>query len=286
MVFLHVEPPEAESLFQEGKIDWLGQPFWNKVFLSFTTEKVEKYVLSETSTMLCLLNTQQFPFNHLKFRQALSLAVDRSSFSKIISPLAESAYSPLSPHLSSFSSSTPKFDASEACDTLYAWLEEMRMTIDHLPLLTIYFAPKTMGQITASFLSQCWRNHLGISCNIEGVNWNTLYQKYKKGDFQLGLMRWVPRFNDPMYFLNALRYYSTASNIFNWKSFRYQHVLDRAEKALDIEERKKWIKEAEFILQKEVPTIPLFHISYSGLKRKGVDPSFQSRCGFHMDSIN
>ncbi len=284
MIFLCVNPYEAQQLFQRGEIDWLGDPFVGIDLLSSENNlKGEMYQLTGKSTLWCLLNTQKFPFQHYKFRQALGLATDSMSLFRSIYPLAEFNSSPLPLHLSQSNSSALGYDLTRARVIFEEFLEDLQLSKEKFPPLTILHSTRKMHKDIALVLADHWTQTFGISCKAEEEPWGSLYQKYKTGDFNIGILRWISRFNDPAYTLNAFRYSSKVVNFPKWEDPLYQYFMTKADETKDPFKRKIWLKKAEHHLQTELPIIPLFHVPYQCLKRQGVDPTFLTRCGFLID---
>lgn len=281
MILVCVNSLESRSLFQQGKIDWLGYPFVTLMDLSWEIEFTERYVLSERISLWCLFNTEAFPFNHSKFRQALNLAMDSKELFRRTYPLAEFNSSLLPPHLSQlFSDPGLEYNPCQAKLLFCEFLEDTGISKEDFPSFTILHSTNAIDQSIAMQLARQWTRNLEIKIKVEEESWYSLYQRYKIGDFQIGFLRWIPRFNDPIYTLNAFRYSSGVVNFSKWDNPLYQHFLDQAENPLNALERKKWLKKAEELLQIELPAIALFHAPYQCLKRQEMDPSLLMRCGF------
>lgn len=283
MIFLCINSKEAQTLFQRQELDLLNSPFGSPFDHVRSEFSGEKYHFSEYSTLWCLFNTEIFPFNHMKFRQALSLSLDSEKLFKKLYPTAVFTPSVLPPNLSLDSSTTAlEYNLSKAKVLLQEFLEENGIQKEKFPPITLSCIEQT--QIIASYLKHTWESNLNIQCVIKEEPWDLLYQKYKTGHFQAGILRWMSRFNDPSYTLNAFRYSSQVANLSRWKNLTYQVLLDQADCSLNQEEKRECIRKAEKLLNREQPIIPLFHLPYECLKRSEIDPCFLARCGFFKSS--
>jgi oligopeptide transport system substrate-binding protein len=282
LVFLCMRSSEIQDLFQKGEIDMLGSPFEASVGVFVPEGLGEKYVSTDQVTSWCLFNTEKFPFNHAKVRQALSLVIHPSHFFSANYPYAEFSSSPIPPSLSLLpTTSLLEYDPVKAKRLLEEFLEEVHMKKEDFPLITISYALKRDNRAVTLYLKSVWENILGIRCKTEEESWDNLYHRYKRGDFQVGTLRWVSRFNDPAYTLNAFRYSSNVVNFSKWNNSLYQSFLDQAERALDEQAKKEYLKQAEQLLCQEKPIIPLIHSTYQCLKKNGIDSAFLARCGFY-----
>lgn len=283
VIFLCLKPHEAQILFEQGLIDWLGDPFgtWAES-LCFEGNK-EWYTLAEQSAFWCLFNTEKFPFSAPKFRKALSLAANPELLYSSLFPQAEFTASPLPKELSQVASSKQNYDPAQAVYLLNEFLEETGIKKEDFPPLTILYADRAMDKSIATKLTLEWSRILGLSFKIEEEPWNLLYPRYKRGDFELGIIRWISRFHDATYSLNAFRYTSGVVNFPKWEHREYQNCLDQADLCQDGKKRKEWLKKAEYLLIQELPILSLFHFPYQGLKKQGVDPLFLNRCGFVLN---
>ena len=267
---------EAYTLFQQGEIDILGHPFTN---FTPTQTAGEKYTLPQKNTIWGLLNNEIFPFNHLKFRQALKHAINSPELLGTLIHHAEFTPSPLPPNLSLLPQ-TLDYDPEKALFLFHQFLNEMRIPLEDFLTITILCSEKTIHQKIAYQLKRCWTEVLKIRCKVEEVSSNIVYQRCKQGDFQVGLLRWVSYFHDPSYILNAFRYSAKVINFPRWTNPTYQSLLDRAYSAKDSNQSELLLKEAEELLCHETPIIPLLHAPHLCLKRAGIDPLFLTRCGF------
>jgi oligopeptide transport system substrate-binding protein len=276
IVFLCINShEEARSLFQQGEIDILGYPFTQFMPLNGPGEI---YTFPEKSSVWCLLNNETFPFNELKFRQALKYATNSPALFSALALNAEFTSSPLSPNLSSLPPILD-YDPAKAKRLFHEFLEEHKMKLEELLPITIVCSSKTVLQKIAYQLRDCWTEVLKIRCRVEEGSVSGLYQRYKQGDFHVGLLRWISYFHDPSYILNAFRYSAKVVNFPRWTNPEYQCLLDRASLAQE-GEQQKLLKKAEEILRHETPVIPLLHAPHICLKRPGADLFFFNRCGF------
>ena len=81
------------------------------------------------------------------------------------------------------------------------------------------------------------------------------YDCLEKKEYELALGAWYAGTWDPLNFLEMLK----CPNETGWQSENYQALLDQASIAQEPEVRTKLINEAQYLLNEEVPLIPLYH---------------------------
>ena len=69
---------------------------------------------------------------------------------------------------------------------------------------------------------------------------------------------WIADYDDAMSFLNNFRT-GDAQNTTKYSNPLYDSILVKASQADSVEKRRKFYQQAEAILAKDVPTIPVFH---------------------------
>ena len=90
-----------------------------------------------------------------------------------------------------------------------------------------------------------------------------------KGDFQLALVHWVSPIDDPIYTLNAFKAADIELNFSQWENSDFRFLLDESEKEVNPFQRSVLLSQAEEILSREVPIIPLcYHPSQALIGKK------------------
>ena len=95
----------------------------------------------------------------------------------------------------------------------------------------------------------------------------------------MGLMHWTAWVDDPIYTLNAFRYSGEAINFSHWENKEYQRLLDVAERTIDPQQRRHWLKMAEELLTDAMPVIPLFHECWRLPKKSHVQFEYGAKTG-------
>ncbi|HEX8499219.1 MAG TPA: ABC transporter substrate-binding protein [Pyrinomonadaceae bacterium] len=110
---------------------------------------------------------------------------------------------------------------------------------------------------------------VGIPCEIETVEFNTLLEQQSKGQFQLTTGRWVGGNQDPVY-LNDLYRTGSFRNRGRYSNPELDKVLDEAMTASDRAHAKElWVR-AQEVASRELPQFPLWYSDQMVVARKNV----------------
>jgi oligopeptide transport system substrate-binding protein len=265
---------EAFQRFEKKEVDWIGNPFggWN---VSYHGSKEGKIVsFPDTWVCWCVFNANDYPFNHTKLRQAFSYAIQRDEI--IVNPFfpLNSAYSILLPHYrKKLHSLFPKYDPNQAKILFNEALNELGITLEQFPPLTLIFGEKGIREHTALHLKKQFEECFGIVCHLQPYPWNTLFSKITKGNFQMSLFHWMPWFVDPFYTLTAFKSIDQELNVSKWENSEFHWLIEMSEGEMNPFRRSSYLLKAEEILSLEAPIIPLFYQPYQALVQKDFNVS-------------
>ena len=259
IILTSMDPFQALQAFEKGEVDWLGNPFgvWHPIYAA---RKRDAFVSDHNWTCWGVFNTQSAPFHHQKLRHAFALAIDRSDLVRH-SPLSITpAYSFFPPrdteqerHLFS------DFNPEKADRLLQEALDELNLSREDLTIDLIFHKKAMQQEHTALILKRQLKEFLGIECCLYPSLWDSFFQRITAGKFQMGLMHWISRVDDPIYNLNAFRFANEGINFSKWEDVEFQRLLNQSEEAINPFQRSSCLLRAEEILSQEMPTIPLYH---------------------------
>ncbi len=258
---------QAYEMFQKDMNHWMGVPLgtWDPSFVP--NENDERIVYLNFAVYWFVFNTQRFPFNHKKVRQAFAWSIDRLKLKELLNiPPAISPIPPVHSQVNHSILSMPRLEEAKAL--FKEALSELNMSLQDFPEIPfIYLIGTTRNQV-AHFIKEEWEKAFGIRCSLEPLEWKVLFPKMTGGDFQIGGMTWELWINDPMYTLNAFRDVHEPINFPKWEKKEYQEVMYLAEREVDLQVRKSLYLQAEKILLDEMPVMPIFLVEPPALKKK------------------
>jgi oligopeptide transport system substrate-binding protein len=122
-----------------------------------------------------------------------------------------------------------------------------------------------------------WKK-LGVEVELVNSELKVHYANLRQGDFQLGRAGWIADYNDAQSFLFLSQTSTKQQNFARFSNPDYDRLMDQASITADPAARARLLEQAETILLKELPVLPLyFYVSKDlvSTKVKGwVDNSF------------
>ena len=236
---------ERLDRFEEGKIQWMDLPL-----SAVQTFKDKDWIRSESQGVVWYLvfNTARQPFQDVRLRKALSLAVDRLQLSQatlqqgavpatgltppgILTPLGESFAGQIN--------LLPERAELEQAKNLWSSAEG---------------APKSISLVGAEevkplleTIAQMWEKNLGLSVEVLAENTESRVNRAISGDFQVMVDYWVADYNDPLTFLRLM----VTDGLFNdsgWGKSQFDQLVDKGRSEADPSKRHQAMLQAEELL--------------------------------------
>ncbi len=126
------------------------------------------------------------------------------------------------------------------------------------PQLNYVYNTAETHQKVAVVLAKAWKEHLGITVNPLNQEWKVYLNTQKSMDYELLRAGWVGDYNDPVNFLDMFLTNSGNNNT-GFANQEYDNLVAQAQKEGDQAKRSKMMEQAEAILMKVIPAIPLFN---------------------------
>ncbi|HSX04200.1 MAG TPA: peptide ABC transporter substrate-binding protein [Rhabdochlamydiaceae bacterium] len=258
----------ANEMFKKDEIDWIGRPMrpWEPFFEEGSKETV---LASPLGIYWCIFNTEKFPFQHPKIRQAFAYAINREELVKHLSYECLPAASPLPlDHTQNYDASMIRGDQKLAVKLFEEALAELGITRDDFPVISFIYTADKMREKIIRLLKSQLEKVLGIFCQQENYEFHTLFNKMVQGDYHVGGIAWKSWVNDAIYTLNAFKYRTNKVNFAKWENQEFQKLLDEAQQEIDSIKRLELLKMAEKILVTEMPVVPIFYEVFHYMQKK------------------
>ncbi len=225
------------------------------------TSKKQEYVSYENfGSYFLYFNLSKAPFDDIRVRQALTLAIDRQ---RLVDETAKTRGIPaagiISNAFSSYRDGTEYvFDAKENeknISTAKALLKEAGYENGKdFPSFEYLFNDNTYSRKTAELLQKMWKENLGIECELKSVSWSKLEQMRKEGDFSVAKGGLLAENNDVSYILDP---FMSKNNFCSWKNDEYDNlVLQLTNSSAD---KLSCAHMAEKILMQNYVVCPLYY---------------------------
>lgn len=203
------------------------------------------------------LNNQRPPFDNSLFRQALSVAIDRNILvEKVLKSGQKPAVHLVPPVMydNVFFSLEPGYQAKK--EVAQSLLEQSGVNTFDLEIELLYNNSENQRKVALA-VAAMWRQNLGIRTRLRNQEWKVFVSSRKSSERQVFRSGWIADYNDPVNFLELLHSQSLF-NFYHYKNSRYDRLVDDLRFVTDTGKRKHLIAEAENILRKDMPIIPLY----------------------------
>lgn len=275
------DPMVALSLFEQGELDWLGEPLSETPLCLFKNERPDLHIQPMSSVQWFAINTQHPPFCSSKVRRALSLALDRSAIIKeILHGDERISHSILPASLSLLDPNQPlECNVEKARDLFSEGLTDQNLSSSSLKPIKILVYDQDPHKSIARVVARSWERAFHVPFVIEVVRWHEFFERYGRSSHDILANVWYSWYKDPMYTLGILRSSSNSINFSRWSHDQLNTLLDRAEASHHKRQRESLLRDAEQLVMEEMPIIPLFDHSSRFLKNEAVDNIYISHLG-------
>lgn len=208
-------------------------------------------------------NTQKPPFDDVNVRLAIAHAIDIDAIiDTVYSGLAEKATTVLPKNSWAYEDDFTKIEHStEKAKQLLneAGLPEgFSMDVWAMPVQRAY----NPNALQMAKLIQADLNEIGIKVTIVSYEWTTFLRKLTSGEHDSVLLGWSADHPDPDNFLTPLlscAAATTGSNRTLWCDEEYDGLTQLALQTTNINQRKRFYRQAQEIVAKQLPLIPIAH---------------------------
>lgn len=230
-------------------------------------------------------NQTKPPFDDARVREALSLVIDREGLvERFLTPGTEPAYGPTPPAISNYESAVPDYTRLPMAERI-AKAKQLMAAAGYGPSKPLEFELRydslEESRRIAVALGAMWKP-LGVSMNPLNTDINTLNRHARTGEFQMLRYAWFSP-NDDAYTFLGLVETGNPNNLGGYSNPRYDQMLREANALGDTPERSALLREAEALMMKDHPLIPLFfyvrrvlvqpHVQGFVLNERGLNPT-------------
>jgi peptide/nickel transport system substrate-binding protein len=204
-------------------------------------------------------NMNKAPYDNIKVRQAIAMAINKSDIvDGILDGQGTAAVGPLAPTVvGNYQGLTPLAYDVEAAKELLA---EAGFADGFTTTLWVNEGNRERADIAELIQSQL--RPLGINVTIESVEWGAFLEKTGAGEHELFILGWTTVTGDADYGLYALFHstqHGSPGNRSYYTNARVDELLDKARQEADQSVRDEAYKEISEILVEEAPMVYLQH---------------------------
>ncbi|NGX31858.1 MAG: Oligopeptide-binding protein OppA [Chlamydiae bacterium] len=258
------DPLILQKLWGKNAFDFLGYPLeyltTNLIEANQNNKELHKY--KSDSTTWLEFNIEQFPFQSQNIRQAFSLALNRKEIcEKISKGPCIPAYEILPPSIQLNEKPCIVESKIQAQRLFKIGLKELNTTKEKISPVTITHPDSILWQKLALELKSAWQNTFDIEVKTESYGWSEFLKLITNNLFQIAGSVWYSWYSDPIYTLDLFKYKDRKLNCSQWEDPKYSNLLDKAENESDPKKRLLLLKQAEELVIKKAPLIPIWHVN-------------------------
>lgn len=238
----------------DNQLDWLQVTYPNAL-------RIAPY----NGSFFLGLNLADHHLQDKNLRQALYWAIDRDI---LVNKVLKSGQKPAAGLIPMTDNEFNAFDIDKARN----FLAQSNFKVDSERLQLLYNNSNNQKK-TALAVAAMWRQNLGIKTRLRNQEWKVFIKTRQGPQKQVFRGGWIADYHDP---LNYLQLFESDSR-FNYYQFNdadYDQLVQQIRLTPSVEKRTALIKQAETILQSELPLIPL----YFYVSRHLVNPELK---GYH-----
>ena len=260
--------------------------------LKKSTDGGDFYVDTILGTYYLSMNLNKAPFDNVNVRKALNLAIDRDYVANVIMQGTYSpAYNFIGPGI--VDSEGMFFDNAKAAnggktyigEDYNADLEEAKKALaeagypngEGFPTITYSTNDAGYHVAVAEYLQQAYKQ-LGITMNIDKVEWASFTPQRRAGEYEMARNGWVMDYNDASNMIELL-YSTNGNNDGKYNNPDFDAAIDKS-KVADMKEHFTALHEAESIMMKDYACIPIAYYNDFWLQSSSLKGSWHSPYGY------
>lgn len=230
-------------------------------------------------------NTTKPPFNDPRLRRALNMGLDKDIIAdKVMAQGQRPAWVISQPEIGGVKLSPPDYSTwprEKRLAEAKKLLNEAGFNEAHPLSFNLLYNTMETHQRIAIAASSMWKKNLGVEAKLQNQEWKTMLDTMHTGNFDAVRYAWIADYDDAATFLNNFRT-GSSENTSKYSNSAYDEALDNAAKAKDVAERGKYYQQAEDILARDVPAIPVYHYVRTHLVKPWVGGFNPDPLGYYL----
>lgn len=245
-----------EKLFRRGQLHATYNVPLDKIpgYLRDHPDVVKNY--TNLAVRFYRVNTTRGPFKDARVRRALGMALDRQSMIDNILRANQKPATGIVPPMEGYEGPKEfRFDPAEAKRLMAeAGYPDGRGWPDKMKLL---IAKSEADMQLAEAVQAMWRKHLGISIGINSIDFNTYLTAQQTMDYDISVAGWNADYYDPATFID-MWITNGGNNETGWSNAAFDKLVADATQCPDAVRRFDILREAEALVLKEAPFLPIY----------------------------
>lgn len=249
--------------YRSGEIDMTYNNMPIELF-----QKLKKEIPNEVHVdpYLCTyyyeINNQKAPFNDVRVRTALKLALDRDIIvNKVKNQGDLPAYSFTPPYTDGAKLVEPewfKWSQEKRNEEAKKLLAEAGYTAEKPLTFDLLYNTSDLHKKLAIAAASIWKKNLGANVKLENQEWKTFLDTRHQGNYDVSRAGWCADYNEPTSFLNMVLS-DSSNNTVHYKSPAFDKLIADTMKVTDEAQRSELYSKAEQQLDKDSAIVPVYY---------------------------
>jgi len=275
----------ALSMYQSGQLDaaaFVPLPEVPKLVASGDV-KISPYL----GTYYCMINVTKAPFNDVRVRKALNLAINRTAITQSITKGGETPALAWVPY--GLADALPGSDFRKASQVSFYKDNDLTTAKALLaqagypngkgfPAFTFLYNISNANKSIAEAIQGMWKKNLGITCTLRSEELGVYRADRHLLNYDVGRANWVGDYMDPNTFLDMWITGSGTNNC-GYSNKSYDALIAKAKVTVDPKARMATLHAAEKILMTDMPILPIYYYTNPVLLSKHIKNFYQSTLG-------
>ncbi|NTZ50988.1 MULTISPECIES: oligopeptide ABC transporter substrate-binding protein OppA [Citrobacter] len=249
--------------YRSGEIDMTYNNMPIELF-----QKLKKEIPNEVHVdpYLCTyyyeINNQKPPFNDVRVRTALKMALDRDIIvNKVKNQGDLPAYSFTPPYTDGAKLVEPewfKWSQEKRNEEAKKLLAEAGFTAEKPLSFDLLYNTSDLHKKLAIAAASIWKKNLGANVKLENQEWKTFLDTRHQGNYDVSRAGWCADYNEPTSFLNMVLS-DSSNNTVHYKSAAFDKLIADTLKVTDEAQRSELYSKAEQQLDKDSAIVPVYY---------------------------
>jgi oligopeptide transport system substrate-binding protein len=273
------------NLYLSGEVDWIDRV--PTALVPRLREREDFAPAPYLATYFYRVNVTKPPFDDVRVRRALALAIDRRALcehvtlkgeppSWSLTPSGLAGYARPEMRHADVGTTRERYDAGLAADRgeARAQLAAAGFGPRHpFPPLEILFNTSETHRDIAEVIASDWTSALGLEVHLLNQEWKSYVDSQQNLRYDVSRSSWIGDYPDPNTFLEAF-VSGSVNNRTGWSEPRYDALVAAAAREPDAARRMELLAEAEALLLEELPILPLYGYVSQNLVNPRLDGFF------------
>jgi oligopeptide transport system substrate-binding protein len=274
----------ALSMYQSGQLDAAAYVPLSELPKLVASGDVK--IFPSLATYYCTVNVTKKPFNDVRVRKALLLAIDRKGITQSITKGGEVPALAFVPY--GMPDALPGKDFRTLGGSYYK--DNDIVTAKALlaqagypngkgfPAFTLLYNTSDAHKTVCEVIQQMWKKNLGITCTLRSEELGVFRNDREQLNYDVARSDWFGDYIDPNTFLDMWVTHG-GNNHSGWGNKSYDALIAKEKATVDPKARMAILHAAEKILMTDMPIIPIYFYTNPVLLSKHIKNFHQSMLG-------